>query len=1119
MFLRFASGGVAILSVAALFAQLGCGRKSADAPAPAVKAVTASPAAPATARLSFNEHIQPVLAEYCYHCHGADAGSRKADLRLDRAEFAFKPAESGKVAIVPGKPDESPLVARITSTDEKVRMPPPEAHKTLRSDQIALLRQWVAEGAEYEEHWAFVTPERPALPAVGADYAAWARTPVDRFLAAALEKAGLKPSAEADRRALIRRVSLDLTGLVPTPEEVEAFVNDPAPDAYEKLVDRLLADPRWGEHRTRYWLDYVRYADTHGLHFDNYRAIWPYRDYVIRAFNANKRFDTFVREQLAGDLLPARTFDELIATGFVRNNMTTNEGGTITEEVYINQTRDRVEAFGATFLGLTTGCAACHDHKFDPLTQRDHYSLAAFLGNTLEKPWDLNIAEPEPVLRLPKPESEPTARLVLEKRADLLAKLTPLRAAARDRVGAWLASGQKPQPVATDQLELHLRLDEGRGDVVRNTAPGAALTEFKADTNPLIWGENSWLWPSMRMDIFTRIRLGALGDVEANEGFSAGSWIYLRASPGGGVRTGTGNGSLLARMGDPSVNKGAGWDIYQEGTQFIVNLTAEVEPPEAGPAEPAGVINPRAEQAPKPRRGIQVVTRDTHARDEWHHVFFTYDGSRRAQGVRIFVNGKPVATEIRLNNLGANDSIRTPAHMQLGRRDDVLPMRETRFQDVRFYRRTLSPEEVQRLPFEDLASEIVARQPDPAKWTTDEAFVVAERFYLGQKDAEAMALATAVANHDAAFAALTAGGEATLIALEKPTPAYADILKRGDYYARQERIEPSVPHFLPPLPEGAPRNRLGLAEWLLAPSHPLFTRVTVNRMWQEVFGRALVGSTGDFGIIGDRPSHPDLLDWLAVEFRESGWDVKRFYKLLVTSAAYRQTAQVSPDRLAADPDNRLLSRGPRFRMDAEMLRDNALAVSGLLVAKQGGPSVKPYQPPGIWEEVAMPESNTGVYKPGTGEDLYRRSLYTFWKRASAPPSMETFDATSREVVCTQRARTNTPLQALVTMNDPQWVEAARKFAERALKAAPERERRLDFMARTALGRPLEAREIAVLERGLTTFDTRYREAADDVKALLAVGESSVDPSLAPAEIAAWTLVASQFLNLDEFLSK
>jgi mono/diheme cytochrome c family protein len=1125
---RFLLGAGCTVLAAALLTQTGCSQRALVGPAatPVAASPTVSPSAsvPAPARLSFNDHIQPILADNCYTCHGADSSSRKAGLRLDRAEYAFQPTENDVVVLVAGQPDQSPLIKRIESTNEQQRMPPPEAHKTLRPEQIALLRQWVAEGAEYEEHWAFIAPQRALPPPVSREHAAWARTPVDRFLLAPMAKAGLAPSPEADRRALIRRVSLDLTGLVPTSEDVEAFVADASPDAYERLVDRLLADPRWGEHRARYWLDYVRYADTHGLHFDNYRSIWPYRDYVIRAFNANKPFDAFVREQLAGDLLPARTFDELIATGLVRNNLTTNEGGTITEEVYINQTRDRVEAFGATFLGLTTGCAACHDHKFDPLTQREHYSLAAFLGNTVEKPWDLNISDPPPVLRLPKPESKGTAEVVLQARADLLAKLMPRRARARELAGEWLQAGNRPEPVSPECLELRLRLDEGQGDVVRNSAPFAQVTEFKAETNPLVWGENSWLWPSMRMDIFTRLRLDGLGEVEAYDAFSAGGWIMLRASPGGGVSTGTGSGSLLGRMGDPDRRGGAGWDLYQEDTQFIVNLTAEVEEPVISAADadaPEGTINPRDKQAPKPRRGLQVATRGKFPRDEWLHVFFTYDGSRKARGIRIYVNGKPVPTDVKLDRLSAKDSIQTDATMHLGRRDDYLPMRETRFQDVRFYRRALDAKEVVRLPFEDLASEIVARQPDPTQWTTDEAFVVADRFFLGSKDAETMALAQAVAGHDDALDALTRGGDATLIALEKPTPAYADVLKRGDYYARDGRIEPAVPAFLPPLPPGAPRNRLGLAEWLLEPSHPLMARVTVNRMWQEVFGRALVESTGDFGIIGDRPSHPDLLDWLAVEFRESGWDVKQFYRLLVTSAAYRQTATVTPEALARDPENRLLARGPRFRMDAEMLRDNALAVSGLLVAKQGGPSVKPYQPPGLWEEVAMPESDTSKYQPDTGESLYRRSLYTFWKRASAPASMETFDATSREVVCTKRARTNTPLQALVTMNDPQWVEAARKLAERAVKAAPAAEDRLAFLARTTLARSPAPAEATVLARSLAAFDAHYAQptAAEDVAALLAVGESPPDPALAPAEVAAWTLVASQFLNLDEFLTK
>ncbi len=1101
------------------------------APALMVAVGTVRSATPAVPKLSFNTHIQPILAENCYACHGIDGSSRKAELRLDRLEFATAKRKDGGPAIIPGKPNESPLVERIESKDEKKIMPPPEGHKTLKPEQIAALRRWISEGAVYEQHWSFIPPKRPMVPTVARAQAKGVRNPIDAFVIARLAKDGLTPSSEADRRTLIRRVTLDLTGIVPTPEDVEAFVADKSPDAYDRVVDRLFASPRFGEHRARYWLDYVRYADTHGIHFDNYRAIWPYRDYVIGAFNANKRFDTFVREQLAGDLLPARTFDQLAATGFVRCNPTTNEGGTIPEEVYVNQTRDRVEAFGATFLGLTTGCAACHDHKFDPFSQKDHYGLAAFLGNTAEKPWDLNIAEPLPVLRLPKPEMKAAAEFVLGQKAGLQEKLDARRARARDLTAAWLAAGNRPKPVDATGLEVRLRLDEAHGEVLKNSAPGAKVAEFKADTNPLVWGENTWFWPSMRMDILSRINLGDHGDVEAGDKFSAGGWLMLRAKPGGGVRTGTGSGALLARMGDEKRKQGAGWEIYQDAGQLTINLvpaTAEGEP--GGPAPmtkkaakkgaATTVENPRyAPAAPTPKRGITVTSKGPFLRDEWLHVFFTYDGNRRAAGVKLYVNGKLVEVDVKLDTLAAKDSIRTDAAMHLGRRDDYQPMRETRFQDIRFYKRALAIDEVARLPYEDVAGEIVARQPDATKWTTDEKFVAADRFYLGEKDAETMALAAAIAAHDLAFDALTKDGTPTLIALEKTTPAFADVLKRGDYFARLERVEPTVPHFLSDLPAGAPRNRRGLAEWLLAPTQPLMARVTVNRMWQEVFGRGLVESAGDFGIMGDRPSHPELLDWLAVEFRDSGWDVKKFYRLLVTSATYRQTAVATPDRLAKDAGNKLLARGPRFRMDGEMLRDSALATAGLLVEKVGGASVRPYQAPGIWEEVAMPESNTRNYVPDKGEGLYRRSVYTFWKRASAPAALETFDATSREVVCSRRARTNTPLQAFVTMNDPQWVEAARKLAERAIKASPQAGPRLDYLARVTLARALDARETAVLTKTAETFRAKFAAGAEDAKAILAVGEAPADPTLSVPELAQWTLVASQFLNLDEFLTK
>jgi len=1091
------SAGVALAFVVFL-GPIGCRKSGSTQVAPAKAA--------ATPKLSFNQDVEPILAENCYGCHGPDPGSRKAALRLDRAEFALAPHEKSGPAILPGRADTSPLVQRIESKVEKDRMPPTAAHKTLRPEEVALLRRWVSEGAPYEEHWAFIPPSAQTPPAVPPASARFIRNDVDRFIVAQLAKNHLSPSPEADRRSLIRRVTLDLTGLPPTPAQVEAFVSDAAPSAYERVVDRLLASPDFGEHRAHYWLDAVRYADTHGIHFDNYRAIWPYRDYVIRSFNANLPFDQFIREQLAGDLLPGRTWDQLIATGYMRSNLTTNEGGDIPEETYVNQTRDRVETFGVAFLGLTTGCAACHDHKFDPFTQRDFYSLAAYLNNTAEQPWDQNLADPPPVLRLPRDEDRTAAEVVLARRAELQEQLDARRARGRELVKAWILSGHRPNPVSPAALELRLRLDEGQGDLVKNSAPNAAIKEFKADTNPLVWGENSWFWPSMRMDILSRLRLGPLGDVEADDSFSGGGWLMLRVKV---ANASTGDGSLFSRMGDSGRRGGAGWELYQEKGRFVVNLVAAPEAEAIAGAKPV-------RKAPT---GISVKTTDTFPRNQWLHVFFTYDGSRKAKGIKIYVDGAPVKTDLAMDTLAAKGSIRTDASTELGRRDDFQPMRETRYQDVRFYRRKLAPEEVARLPFEDVAAEIVAREPEPSRWTPDEAFVVVDRWYLGQVDLDTVKLAAAVTAHTNALDALTKDGEPTLIAVEKPTPAYADLLKRGDYYSRVGRVGPATPHFLPPPPAGAPLDRRGLAEWLLSPKQPLFARVTVNRMWQEIFGTGLVETSGDFGVMGSKPSHPELLDWLAVRFRESGWNVKQFYRMLVTSATYRQSAAASPQGMAKDPNNRLLWRGPRFRMDAEMLRDSALDVSGLLVEKIGGPPAKPYQPPGLWEAVAMPESNTKLYVADHGEGLYRRSVYTFWKRGSMPPSLETFDAVSRENVCPRRVRTNTPLQAFVTMNDPQWFEAARRLAQRALEADPRAEERLKFMAVTTLGRDLAPREVAVFQESRDKFHSYFAANLDAAHEVLAVGESPVDSKLNSAELAEWTMTASQFLNLDEFLTK
>ncbi|WP_052573025.1 DUF1553 domain-containing protein [Haloferula sp. BvORR071] len=1011
-------------------------------------------------------------------------------MRLDRKDYAFRPRKDGKALLVPGKPEESALIKIIHETDPEKRMPPPKAHRQLKPEEVALLERWVKEGAKYEEHWSFIAPVKKVTPEIAGD--TWSRNGIDKIVLAKLKEKGLSPAPAEDPHTLIRRVALDVTGLLPDPADVEAFAANPSDAAYEAYIDKLLASPRYAEHRARYWLDYVRYSDTHGLHFDNLRSIWPYRDYLIRSFQNNKPFDRFLTEQLAGDLLPAANIDEMVATGYIRANVSTNEGGTIPEEVQVNNTRDRTEAFGAAFLGLTVGCSACHDHKFDPTSQKDFYSLSAFFNNTAEKSWDENVQDPQPVLRIPAADKLPELEKAIAARHEPAAKYEELNNHAEADFRQAVASGLKATPVSTDDLKVRLRFDEGQGDVVKNSAPGADPASYKVETNPLVWGEDAWLWPSMRMDIASRLALPEEGDFESDQPFSASFWTMARLKT---ANIDTGTGSMLSRMGDSSRNSNRGWDLFYEGGKFIFHMVHQW---------PQNAI--RVESAP-------------FARGEWKHVGFTYDGSAKAAGVKLYVDGREVPLKVTNDTLQPGQTIRTDVPLHVGRREDTQPLRETRYQDLRLYTRTLSPEEFARLPYEDVASEILAKQPDPAKWSQDERFVVLNRWFLGSVNQEAARLRGELAQADAAINEITKGGTPTLIAREKATPATASVLNRGVYSARKERVYARTPEFLPPMAAGETHDRLGLARWLLQADQPLLGRVTVNRMWQEIFGTGIVETTDDFGIMGMRPSNQDLLDWLAIEFRETGWDMRKMYKLMLMSAAYRQSNAATPDKIAKDDKNRLLSRGPRFRMDAEVLRDSALQAAGLLVEKTGGPPVKPYQPPGVWEAVSMPESNTKAYTADTGENLYRRSMYSFWKRFAPPPSLETFDAQAREVVCTRRARTNTPLQALVTMNDPQFVEAARKLAERAIKAAPDDAARIQFMAEATISRKLSEKEVPAFAKSLEKFRSYFTSKADDAAALLTTGDSPADASIPAAETATWTMVANQFLNLDEYVNK
>ena len=1096
----------------ALFGIAALGALLASAGCRGGKPIAAIPAAP-PAPLTFNRDIEPILSENCYACHGPDPGPRKAGLRLDRAEYAFAPHEKSGPAIRPGDPDHSPLVQRIQSRKEKEMMPPPEAHRTLTAAQIAVLRRWVKEGAGYQEHWAFIPPTLPAVPSVRA--ASWARNDIDRFILARLEAEHLQPSPEAGRPALIRRVTYDLTGLPPTPEEMDAYVNDGSADAYEKVVDRLLASPRYGEHRAHYWLDVARYGDTHGLHLDSYRSIWPYRDYVIKSFNENKPFDQFTREQLAGDLLPAETIDQLVATALIRAGVCSGEGGTIVEELRVNNQRERTEMIGAAYFGLTTGCAVCHDHKFDPTSQKDFYQLTAFFNNLTENPSNDDRADWPPFIRLPKPQNRAAYESALARRAAVLREIDARKAGARALVAAWIArSGDRPQLLSPANLAVRLKFDEQKGSTFVNTAPDPLFAKVTATGAPPAWGEDTWFWQSCRMDTSTHLELPSTGDREWDQPFSVGTWLMPRLETAASYSPKI--GAIFARV-DPA-QRGRGWELIFDNGKLALRLVHEW-PDSAIVVETKHIVLP-------------------HGR--WSHLLATYDGSGLSAGVRLYIDGQLQEVDVLKDALSG--TIRAEKPLQFGREEaDRYIFRQSRFQDFRFYNRELGEAEAPRLAYADRVAEIIARSP-PAGWSEDEFKAVSD-FYFAHLDAPALALAAKLPvlngeldrlsgdNPSAAppvdppvalnvqLAHYIHDSDVALVSEESPQLAYANVLTRGIYTARTERVRPAIPHFLPQLPADAPRNRLGLANWVVGSANPLTARVTVNRMWQELFGTGIVETTDDFGVMGAHPSHPELLDWLAVDFRDHGWDVKRFYKQLVMSATYRQSARVTPDLLEKDPKNRLLARGPRFRMDAEMLRDTVLAASGLLVEKIGGPSVKPYQPAGVWEAGGYPSSDTTIYDQDHGDALYRRSLYTFWKRMATMPNMDAFDDPGRDVTCTRRQRTNTPLQALVAMNDPQWLEAARRLAERVVQRDPTAGQRLDDIARLLLARPWQPREKQILSGALEKFSAVYARDPAAARELIAVGESRPNPGLPANEVAAWMLVASTAFNLDATLNK
>jgi hypothetical protein len=1002
------------------------------------------------------------------------------DLRLDTREGTFTTRENG-TPIVPGNLQASMVYQRITEEDLARRMPPESSHKSLTAEQKDILKRWIEQGAPWKEHWSFAPPTRPALPAVKTK--TWIRNPIDQFVLAKLEATVLQPAPDADRRMLIRRVSLDLTGLPPAPEEVEAFVNDKSKNAYEKLVDQLLASNRWGEHRARYWLDAARYADTHGIHVDNYREMWPYRDWVIQAFNRNLPFDRFTIEQVAGDLLPNRTLDQQIASGFHRCNVTSNEGGLIVEEFEAIYAKDRVDTTGTVWLGLTVGCATCHDHKFDPISQKDFYSMAAFFRNTTQPTMDGNVPDTPPIVVVPKPEDRARWNQISQEESAVKDQMQQARTAPDSAFEAWLGSDARRtlnsplEPASqlltisvTDQLTVE-RGSRGSGIAIPQ---GVTLGEASTPGRKALYFDTTGMVELPNFDAFA-----------IDKPFSVATWIYCPKEP---------DSFVVASQLDPA-DKSRGWLIDINGRIPALRLIGDE-------GKSIHVAAGFAQQ-------LKVGT--------WNHLVVTYDGSGEQPGIGLYLNGKSIPTQGGDESPKLVGEIRTLAPLRLGSDGDRY-FHGGAVADFRIFTRALSAEEAYLTSLWPALEAARNKQTEQLGTQERDAFHL---HFLNEKDSNYRELAAKLLAFDAERRQIRERGSVTLVMQEKAdSKPMAHILYRGQYDQPRDEVQPNVPSALPPMPDSYPRNRLGLAQWLVDPANPLTARVTVNRFWQEIFGTGIVKTTEDFGSQGQAPTHPELLDWLAVEFRESGWDMKKFFKLMVTSSAYRQSALATEDKLQKDPDNRLLSRGPRFRMDGEMVRDYALAASDLLVPAVGGPSVKPYQPDGIWEAVAMDGSNTRFYKRDAGNRLYRRSLYTFWKRSAPPASMDIFSAPTRESCTVRRERTNTPLQALVTMNDPQFVEAARHLAERAmLGASGSVDREFDFMATRLLARSLEQNERDIAKRAYLDYLAYYNSHSDDARKLLSVGESKTNETLAAPEFAALTMVANQMMNLDEVLNK
>jgi hypothetical protein len=1060
--------------------------------APAASVVIA-PVAPADAKparkIDFNRDIRPILSDNCYYCHGPDKGHRKAELRLDTKEGLFT-AKDDAFPVVAGKPDDSVLFMRITSDDLDVKMPHKDSNKRLTPDQIALIKRWIEEGADWKGHWSYVPPERPAVPDASQNPSlstqhSFLRNPIDNFVAERLTETHLKPSPEADRETLIRRLSLDLIGLPPTYAEVQDFVNDKAPDAYEKVVDRLLASPHYGERMSVMWMDLVRYGDTIGFHSDNPREVWPWRDWCIKAFNSNQPFNQFTIEQLAGDLLPGATREQKVASGYNRLLLTTGEGGAQAKEYVKKYEGDRVRNVSSTWMGVTMGCCQCHDHKFDPFTQKDFYRMGAFFADIQEPA----ISLPTPELLLPTPEQEKELARLDGAIADAKKKLetnTPELAAAqakfeKDYRDKWATMDVKEAAVKWTPIAV----------TEAKSAGGAMLAIQKDGSTILASGPNPstdayTIKGAVKLKNVTAIRIDALPN---------------KSLPSGGPgRFGTGN-FVLTEV-DAAVEKGAGPPGSTTQPIAFQNASASYEQP----GDPGNPYKKFAAQAAidgdkfGPTLGWAISDKF----NQKHHAVFEtaadYPAVGDAQELSLAVTMK--------FNFGGGHAI---GNFKISATDSPRPVRAVKGREL--------PENIAAL------IEIAPDKRSAAQSTELAAYYrgvapllkpAREELAKLTKDRQTLAGPPVI---NKANAMISSGIPRTLISVSG-APRVTRVLARGNWQDETgEIVTPGVPAFMRqiqvPVERGA--NRLDLANWLVARDNPLTARCFTNRLWKLFYGQGLAKPLDDLGAQGDWPTHPELVDWLAVEFMDSGWDVKHMIRLMVTSGTYRQQSNQNKDLREKDPYNKWLARQTAFRLDAEFVRDNALAISGLLSPRMFGPSVKPYQPAAYWEFLNFPKR---AYDQDHGESLYRRGMYTWWQRTFVNPELLNFDASSHEECVAERARSNTPQQALTLLNDPTYVEAARVFAARILKECNgDAATRIKWAFNTALARDPKPEEVPVLTDLLAEQEQRYKTDVPSADALVSTGESAQATNVATTELAAWTSVARTILNLHETITR